>query len=103
MPGLIDAHVHAAITVMDIGALDRRPVMLVAQEARMVIEGMLRRGFTTVRDTGGADHGLALAIERGLILGPRLFYSGRVLSQTGGHGDFRPLAEQPQLCACTIH
>src|SRR5262245_2137905 len=103
MPGLIDAHVHAIITVMDIGGLDRRPVMLVAQEARVVLEGMLRRGFTTVRDTGGADHGLALAIERGLIVGPRLFYSGRVLSQTGGHGDFRPLAEQPQLCACTIH
>src|SRR5262245_45317940 len=103
MPGLIDAHVHVIITVMDIGGLDRRPVMLVAQEARVVLEGMLRRGFTTVRDTGGADHGLALAIERGLIVGPRLFYSGRVLSQTGGHGDFRPLAEQPQLCACTIH
>src|SRR5262245_48322247 len=80
MPGLIDAHVHAAITVMDIGALDRRPVMLVAQEARVVLEGMLRRGFTTVRDTGGADHGLALAVERGLMLGPSLVYSRRVLS-----------------------
>jgi imidazolonepropionase-like amidohydrolase len=103
MPGLIDAHVHATITVMDIGALDRRPIMLLAQEARVVLEGMLRRGFTTIRDTGGADHGLALAVERGLIRGPRIFHSGRVLSQTGGHGDFRPLADQPQLCACTIH
>jgi imidazolonepropionase-like amidohydrolase len=103
MPGLIDAHVHATITVMDIGALDLRPIMLLAQEARVVLEGMLRRGFTTIRDTGGADHGLALAVERGLIRGPRIFHSGRVLSQTGGHGDFRPLADQPQLCACTIH
>ena len=103
MPGLIDAHVHATITTMDIGAMARRPLMLVAQEARVVLEAMLRRGFTTVRDAGGADHGLAKAIEAGLIRGPRLFYSGRVLSQTGGHGDFRPLDDAPHLCACTIH
>jgi imidazolonepropionase-like amidohydrolase len=103
MPGLIDAHVHATITIMDIGAMARRPSTLVAQEARVILEGMLRRGFTTVRDVGGADHGLARAIGAGLIRGPRLFYSGRVLSQTGGHGDFRPLDDNPQLCACTIH
>jgi imidazolonepropionase-like amidohydrolase len=64
---------------------------------------MLRRGFTTVRDAGGADAGLAQAVERGLIDGPRIFYSGRVLSQTGGHGDFRPREDTPQLCACQIH
>jgi len=103
MPGLIDAHVHATITTMDIGAMARRPLTLVAQEARVVLEAMVRRGFTTVRDVGGADHGLAKATEAGLIRGPRLFYSGRVLSQTGGHGDFRPLDDAPHLCACTIH
>ena len=103
MPGLIDAHVHATITTMDLAAMGRRPLMLVAQEARVILEAMLRRGFTTVRDAGGADHGLAKAIEAGLIRGPRLFYSGRVLSQTGGHGDFRPLEDQPCLSACRIH
>jgi imidazolonepropionase-like amidohydrolase len=103
MPGLIDAHVHAAITTLDIGAMVRRPLMLVAQEARVVLEAMLRRGFTTVRDAGGADYGLARAIDAGLIRGPRLFYSGRVLSQTGGHGDFWPLDDAPHLCSCTIH
>jgi imidazolonepropionase-like amidohydrolase len=103
MPGLIDAHVHATITTMDLSALGRRPLMLVAQEARLILEGMLRRGFTTVRDVGGADHGLAQAVTRGLIRGPRLFYSGRVLSQTGGHGDFRPLDDAPALSACAIH
>lgn len=103
MPGLIDAHVHVTLTTMDIGAMARRPVTLVAQEARVILESMLRRGFTTVRDVGGADHGLARAIDAGLIRGPRLFYSGRVLSQTGGHGDFRPLDDAPRLCACTIH
>jgi imidazolonepropionase-like amidohydrolase len=64
---------------------------------------MLRRGFTTVRDAGGADWGLAQAVERGLVPGPRIFYSGRVLSQTGGHGDFSPREEPPRLCACHIH
>ena len=63
---------------------------------------MLRRGFTTVRDAGGADWGLAQAVERGLIRGPRLFFSGRVLSQTGGHGDFSPREDAPRLCACSI-
>ncbi len=103
MPGLIDAHVHAVITTMNLAAMEARPVTLVAQEARRVLEGMLRRGFTSVRDAGGADWGLAEAVERGLIRGPRLFFSGRVLSQTGGHGDFRPRSDAPDLCACRIH
>jgi imidazolonepropionase-like amidohydrolase len=103
MPGLIDAHVHAVLTTMNLGALAQRPVTLVAQEARQVLEGMLRRGFTTVRDAGGADQGLAEATERGLIRGPRLFFSGRVLSQTGGHGDFRPRGDFPEICACQVH
>jgi imidazolonepropionase-like amidohydrolase len=103
MPGLIDAHVHAAITTMDLAAMERKPASLVAHEARVVLEGMLRRGFTSVRDAGGADWGLAQAVERGLVRGPRLFFSGRVLSQTGGHGDLRPRGEGGQLCACEIH
>ena len=102
MPGLIDAHVHAVLTTMDLAALEKKPVTLVAHEARVVLEGMLQRGFTTVRDAGGADWGLAEAIERGLIRGPRLFFSGRVLSQTGGHGDFSPREDTPRLCACSI-
>ncbi|MCB1806000.1 MAG: amidohydrolase family protein, partial [Candidatus Competibacteraceae bacterium] len=61
----------------------------VAQYARQFLENTLRRGFTTVRDAGGADFGLAQAIAEGLIQGPRLFYSGKALSQTGGHGDSR--------------
>jgi imidazolonepropionase-like amidohydrolase len=103
MPGLIDAHVHATITTLDLAAMERRPLMLVAQEARRVLEGMLARGFTSVRDAGGADWGLAEAVERGLVRGPRLFFSGRVLSQTGGHGDFRPRQDAVELCACRVH
>jgi imidazolonepropionase-like amidohydrolase len=103
MPGLIDAHVHAVITTMDLGAMASRPVTLVAQEARRILEAMLRRGFTTVRDAGGADWGLAEAVERDLIAGPRLFFSGRVLSQTGGHGDLRPRSDDADLCGCRVY
>jgi imidazolonepropionase-like amidohydrolase len=103
MPGLIDAHVHAAITTMNLAAMTQAPPTLVAFQAGRVLEGMLRRGFTTVRDAGGADFGLAEAVARGLVAGPRIFYSGRVLSQTGGHGDFRSRAEDPARCACQIH
>jgi len=54
-----------------------------------ILGGMLDRGFTTVRDAGGADAGLALAVGQGLAAGPRLFVSGKALSQSGGHGDVR--------------
>jgi imidazolonepropionase-like amidohydrolase len=103
MPGLIDAHVHCAITTMNLAAMNQRPITLVAHEAGKILTGMLRRGFTSVRDAGGADSGLAQAVELGLVDGPRLFYSGRVLSQTGGHGDFTPREDAPRLCACQIH
>ncbi len=103
MPGLIDAHVHVAITTMNLAAMEQRPVTLVSQEARLILERMLMRGFTTVRDAGGADWGLTEAVERGLIQGPRLFHSGRVLSQTGGHGDFRSRVDTPSVCACGAH
>jgi len=103
MPGLIDAHVHAVITTMNLGEMFKRPASLVAIEAAKILEGMLQRGFTTVRDAGGADAGLARAVESGLVAGPRIFYSGRTLSQTGGHGDFSAHDNEPTLCACRIY
>ena len=103
MPGLIDAHVHATITTLNLAAMQTKPLTLVAQEARVILEGMLQRGFTSVRDAGGADWGLARAVDAGLIQGPRIFFSGRTLSQTGGHGDFRPRNDDSALCACQIH
>ena len=103
MPGLIDAHVHATITTLNLAAMQGRPATLVAFEAGRVLEAMLHRGFTTVRDAGGADWGIAEAVRRGLVKGPRLFFSGRTLSQTGGHGDFTPRSDAAGLCACQIH
>ncbi|MCH9735044.1 MAG: amidohydrolase family protein, partial [Actinomycetia bacterium] len=82
LPGLIDAHVHPVITTMDIKALTRRSQTRIGIEAKTVLERMLRRGFTTVRDAGGLDRGLGEALKLGLIDGPRTFRSGRVISQT---------------------
>ena len=89
MPGLCDAHVHATAVTADLASVNKMSPFYVAQRARVLLEDMLRRGFTTVRDAGGADFGLAKAVEEGLILGPRLLFCGHSLSPTGGHGDIR--------------
>ncbi len=102
MPGLIDAHVHLLATTADVGAIGDDPASLTALRGGKIAEAMLNRGFTTVRDAGGADWGMAMAIEEGLIAGPRLFYSGRVLSQTGGHGDARPRVYDWSNCQCCL-
>ena len=102
MPGLIDAHFHAIAASPDLGAVEHMPPSLIAQHARANLEATLQRGFTTVRDAAGADYGLFRAIEAGLVAGPRLFYSGHALSQTGGHGDFRSYESGPAICSCGL-
>ena len=89
MPGLIDCHVHVVAGIASLGGSAVFPDSLVTARAARIMHGMLMRGFTTVRDVGGADHGLVAAIEEGSMLGPRLVICGKALSQTGGHGDFR--------------
>ena len=54
-----------------------------------ICRNMLARGFTTVRDTGGADWGIKIALETGIIPGPRLFIAGRAIGPTSGHSDSR--------------
>jgi len=100
MPGLIDAHVHVIAVDAALARLSDRPVTLLTLQAARVLEGMLQRGFTTIRDAGGADGGLAQAVEEGLVRGPRIFPSGLALSQTGGHGDARPRTQSVVTCAC---
>jgi imidazolonepropionase-like amidohydrolase len=101
MPGLIDAHVHAIAVEANLAVLPSLPVSLVAHQASHILTGMLRRGFTSIRDAGGADFGLAQAVELGLVAGPRMFISGQALSQTGGHGDLRArTATGFETCAC---
>src|SRR5205085_7843350 len=100
MPGLIDAHVHVLAVDAALARLSDRPVTLLTLQAARILEGMLERGFTTVRDAAGADGGLAEAVEEGLVRGPRIFPSGMALSQTGGHGDTRPRTQPVDSCAC---
>jgi imidazolonepropionase-like amidohydrolase len=100
MPGLIDAHVHVIAVDAVLARLAEQPLTLVSLQAGRVLEGMLARGFTSVRDAGGADGGLAEAVAQGLVAGPRLFPSGQALSQTGGHGDLRPRTRSVVSCAC---
>jgi imidazolonepropionase-like amidohydrolase len=92
MPGLIDAHVHVTSCTTDLRKLVDTPRSLGVAYAGQVLKAMLMRGFTTVRDAGGADAGIAEAIRCGYFVGPRLFPSGFALAQTGGQGDFRPVS-----------
>ncbi len=88
LPGFIDAHVHVTSATVDL-AMPQLPVTYITCCAAKNLWEALQRGFTTMRDVGGADFGLAMAVNSGVIQGSRLFYCGRALSQTGGHGDFR--------------
>jgi imidazolonepropionase-like amidohydrolase len=101
LPGLIDAHVHVTASMLDLVAMTlQAPSMLVAHSSH-ILRGMLHRGFTSVRDAGGADHGLRDAVAQGVFEGPRLFIAGLPLSQTGGHGDMRPRGAHSRAYLCT--
>lgn len=89
MPGLCEMHVHVTAATADLSAIRHWSPAYVTAHAAKILEGMLMRGFTTVRDGGGADWGLAKAVDEDLIAGPRIFFCGHALSQTGGHGDMR--------------
>lgn len=89
MPGLIDCHVHVIANSANFGQNALLPDALVALQAVKLMGEMLHRGFTTVRDVGGATYALVEAQEQGLYVGPRLVICGKALSQTGGHADFR--------------
>jgi imidazolonepropionase-like amidohydrolase len=89
MPGLIDCHVHINAAVADPGENSWLPNELVAYHSVKILKGMLNRGFTTVRDVGGATFAQVQAVEQGLVEGPRLVICGRAFSQTGGHCDYR--------------
>ena len=96
MPGLVDAHWHSMLVAIpqsvamtaDLGYIH----LLAGQEA----ERTLLRGFTTVRDVGGPSFALKRAIDEHRLAGPRIYPSGAMISQTGGHGDFRMRYEIPR-------
>jgi imidazolonepropionase-like amidohydrolase len=96
MPGLIDNHWHTMLARPspteaiegDLGYTN----LLAGAEA----QATLMRGFTTVRDLGGPSFGLKRAIDEGLVVGPRVYPSGAMITTTGGHGDFRSISELPR-------
>jgi len=103
MPGLTDAHVHVCAVEGNTAEQHRHnPPSLVMAKALRRIEQALMQGYTTVRDAGGADYGLREAVSSGLFPGPRLLVSGRVLSQTGGHGDKRRRSEWIAPVECCV-
>jgi imidazolonepropionase-like amidohydrolase len=93
MPGLIDCHVHVVAVVARMAENALLPDATVALRSANVMRGMLDRGFTTVRDMGGAPYEMAECVADGTVTGPKLIVCGKALSQTGGHGDARARIE----------
>jgi imidazolonepropionase-like amidohydrolase len=96
IPGLIDAHWHAFM------AATSQPVLMTSDPGYLELlaarqaTATLMRGFTTVRDLGGPVFGLKRAIDEGVVIGPRIYPSGAMISQTSGHADFRFRFELPR-------
>lgn len=96
MPGLIDAHWHAYMAGIPAMLLVTSPPDFIVLAASRQAERTLMQGFTTIRDLGGPVFGLKRAIDQGMIVGPRIYPSGAMISQTAGHGDFRFFYELPR-------
>lgn len=102
LPGFIDGHFHHWFITMDFARLFRMSAVERGIGMGTLAEGTVRRGFTTVRDAGGDNRGLMKAIAAGLTGGPRIVQAGRILSQTGGHGDLRAEHDAIAECGCQI-
>jgi imidazolonepropionase-like amidohydrolase len=87
LPGLIDCHVHFMLEYPDImrGLITQPSLRLLQAIPRM--RATLEAGFTTVRDAAGSPAGLKIAVEQGIVSGPRMQIAVSMISQTGGHGD----------------
>jgi imidazolonepropionase-like amidohydrolase len=102
-PGLIDSHVHlmAVPGFSDLSKAFGNPNDVSVLRQPYVCAQMLYRGFTTVRDCGGAQLALKEAINDGVFPGPRLFIAGHALSQSGGHADYRGPHDHSMCCGGT--
>jgi imidazolonepropionase-like amidohydrolase len=97
MPGLIDAHAH--ITGLSLSPKNLAyPASDLVMAAADYLRNSLMAGFTTIREAGGADYTIAHLLKTGRIIGPRMFYSGKALTQTGGGADFRTPIELTDPC-----
>ncbi|MEG1602586.1 MAG: amidohydrolase family protein [Cloacibacillus sp.] len=94
LPGLIDGHMHLGLIEIEVVDIVRRnPIGLIAARMFRNMRESLAMGYTSARDTGGADVGFRLAMENGEAVGPRLRVSGPCIAQSGGHGDNRGPSE----------
>lgn len=99
MPGLIDNHVHIYIESLRLHPPEP-PITYRAQYAQKFLRHILSCGFTTVRDVAGGDHGMAMALRDGFFAGPRFYYGGLCLTQTGGHADLRLPSQATDHLSC---
>jgi len=102
VPGLIDGHVHFRLVTMDFRRLATMTEVEFGIRMATLARETVERGFTTVRDLGGDVTGLVRAIKRGVTGGPRIVPAGRMLSQTGGHGDVEGGDREVPGCACAM-
>ncbi len=102
VPGLIDGHVHFRLATMDFRLLAAMSEVEFGIRMAALARESLQRGFTTVRDLGGDVSGLIRAIANGTTAGPRIVRAGRMLSQTGGHGDAEGGDRVVPDCACSM-
>jgi imidazolonepropionase-like amidohydrolase len=89
LPGLIDGHDHLASHGYSLSSrwgLDE-PQSTTHMRTASVLRQTLATGYTTVRDAAGLDAGFKLAIDQGLIAGPRVQLSLSIISPIGGIGD----------------
>lgn len=102
LPGFIDAHVHFRLTTLDFRKLASWTEVEFGIAMARLSRETVRRGFTSVRDTGGDLRGLMRAIQAGAAVGPRIIQSGLMISQTGGHGDAEGGERPVPDCACQM-
>jgi len=102
MPGLIDMHWHTMLVRPTVAQLLNGDIGHLNLVAGAEANDTLMRGFTTVRDVGGPSFGLKQAIDEGVVVGPRIFPSGAIISVTSGHGDFRQPWEVPRVVGAPL-
>jgi imidazolonepropionase-like amidohydrolase len=91
MPGLIDCHVHMEHETNPnryLEAFTLNPADYAFQSV-LFSNRTLMAGFTSVRDLGGSGVNIALrnAIDKKMVVGPRVFTAGKSIATTGGHAD----------------
>jgi imidazolonepropionase-like amidohydrolase len=102
MPGLIDAHWHTIFAALPVSVLFSADIGYIFLASSAEAERTLMRGFTTIRDLGGPSFALKQAIDDGLVIGPRIYPCGAMITTTGGHGDMRPLSDLPRSPGATL-